>query len=128
VPAGAPVDLPCRLPAAADLTWSREGGAPLPAASSKPSRTVLRLERVGEQDSGRYICTSQGRTQYITLTVERKLFLILTTLLANSFQRIFVNLRKAMTLSSSVPTVNIVPNKCRNRNMALAFILKCAMK
>ncbi len=74
VPAGAPVDLPCRLPAAADLTWSREGGAPLPAASSKPSRTVLRLERVGEQDSGRYICTSQGRTQYITLMVERKSF------------------------------------------------------
>jgi hypothetical protein len=65
------VDLPCRLPPVPEPVWSREGGVPLPAAAQR-LRNVLRLERVEERDSGRYICTSQGRTQYIQLTVERE--------------------------------------------------------
>ena len=74
--AGTPVDLPCRLPPTADLTWSREGGVTLPTAA-QPIRNILRLERVADKDSGRYICSSQGRTQYIDLSVERELILIL---------------------------------------------------
>ena len=76
VAAGTPVDLPCRLPPTADLTWSREGGVTLPTAA-QPFRNILRLERVADKDSGRYICSSQGRTQYIDLSVERELILLL---------------------------------------------------
>jgi hypothetical protein len=80
VPAGGPVDLPCRLPPTADLTWSREGGSALPP-NAQAIRNILRLERVGERDSGRYICTSQGRTQFVDLNVERKLFTIFCIIL-----------------------------------------------
>jgi len=66
---GATVDLPCRLAPADDMRWEKEGGS-LPARASQV-RNVLRIERVTEEDSGKYICTSQGRMQYVNLMVER---------------------------------------------------------
>ena len=85
VSAGSPLDLPCRLPPTADISWSREGGAPV-SPYAEPMRNILRFARVGEGDSGRYICTSQGRSQYIDLSVERK-FLSLILIRASTFLR-----------------------------------------
>jgi hypothetical protein len=51
------------------MRWEKEGGS-LPARASQV-RNVLRIERVREEDSGKYICTSQGRMQYVNLMVER---------------------------------------------------------
>ena len=67
---GATVDLPCRLPLSGDLSWSREGGR-IPGGARHVG-TMLRLANVEVEDSGRYVCTSGGRVQYVTLTVERK--------------------------------------------------------
>ena len=67
---GATVDLPCRLAPSDDMRWQREGGS-LPDRATKV-RTALRIERVREEDSGKYICTSQGRMQYIYFLVERE--------------------------------------------------------
>merc|ERR1712106_1006735 len=66
---GATVDLPCRLAASDDMKWQREGGS-LPQRATQV-RTALRIERVTVEDSGKYICTSQGRMQYVNLMVER---------------------------------------------------------
>jgi len=66
---GATVDLPCRLAASDDMKWQREGGS-LPQSATQV-RTALRIERVTVEDSGKYICTSQGRMQYVNLMVER---------------------------------------------------------
>ena len=67
---GATVDLPCRLPLSGDLSWSREGDR-IPSGARQVGN-MLRLENVAVEDSGRYVCTSGGRVQYVTLTVERK--------------------------------------------------------
>ena len=67
---GATVDLPCRLAPSDDMRWQREGES-LPDRATKV-RTALRIERVREEDSGKYICTSQGRMQYVNLMVERE--------------------------------------------------------
>ena len=67
---GATVDLPCRLAPSDDMKWQKEGGS-LPDRATQ-ERTALRIERVTVEDSGKYICTSQGRMQYVTLMVERK--------------------------------------------------------
>ena len=67
---GGSVDLPCRLSPASDLVWSREGGTLPPSASQVGG--LLRLENVSVADSGRYVCTSSGRFQYVTLLVERQ--------------------------------------------------------
>eukprot|EP00092_Neocalanus_flemingeri_P040829 GFUD01044448.1.p1 GENE.GFUD01044448.1~~GFUD01044448.1.p1 ORF type:complete len:511 (+),score=134.54 GFUD01044448.1:193-1533(+) len=66
---GATVDLPCRLAPSDDMKWRKEGGS-LPDRATQV-RTALRIERVTVEDSGKYICTSQGRMQYVTLMVER---------------------------------------------------------
>ena len=68
---GATVDLPCRLPPASDLVWRRDGGV-LPQTASQLGN-LLRIEGVSVEDSGRYVCTSGGRMQYVTLLVERKI-------------------------------------------------------
>ena len=67
-PKGATVDLPCGLAPSDDMRWEREGGS-LPDRASQV-RTVLRIERVREEDAGKYICTSQGRIQHINFMVE----------------------------------------------------------
>lgn len=67
---GTSVDLPCRLAVGSDLAWDRLGGLGLPP-QAKMMRNALRIPRVTVQDSGRYTCTSQGRTQYVDLRVER---------------------------------------------------------
>ena len=67
---GGTVDLPCRLSPASDLAWRREGGKIPPSASQVGN--MLRLENVSVEDSGRYVCSSSGRFQYVTLLVERK--------------------------------------------------------
>merc|ERR1719334_2928286 len=67
---GGSVTLPCRLTAGPDLVWSREGGE-LPV-NHQVVRTSLTINGVGVEDSGRYICTSQGRTQYVDLNIERR--------------------------------------------------------
>jgi len=67
---GGSVTLPCRLTAGPDLVWSREGGE-LPV-NHQVVRTSLTINGVGVDDSGRYICTSQGRTQYVDLNIERQ--------------------------------------------------------
>ena len=67
---GASVDLPCRLPRGSAVTWRKDGGA-LPA-SSRQIQTVLRIDRVTEQDTGRYICSGPAGTQYTLLSVQRK--------------------------------------------------------
>lgn len=66
---GASVDLPCRLPRGSAVTWRKDGGA-LPA-SSRQIQTVLRIDRVTEQDTGRYICSGPAGTQYTLLSVQR---------------------------------------------------------
>jgi len=67
---GATVDLPCRLDASAVINWRKEGGS-LPD-NAVQVRNILRIQRVTESDSGRYICTCcGGRTQYVNLNVER---------------------------------------------------------
>jgi len=66
---GATVDLPCRLAPSDDMKWQKEGGS-LPDRANMV-RTALRIERVIVEDSGKYICTSQGRMQYVNLMVER---------------------------------------------------------
>jgi len=66
---GATVDLPCRLAPSDDMKWQKEGGS-LPDRATQV-RTALRIERVNVEDSGKYICTSQSRMQYVTLMVER---------------------------------------------------------
>ena len=86
---GATVDLQCRLNPASDLVWRRDGGV-IPQTASQLGN-VLRIENVSVEDSGRYgliiiiviiiiiiiiifryVCTSGGRMQYVTLLVERK--------------------------------------------------------
>lgn len=67
---GTSVDLPCRLSQGYQVSWRRDG-APLPL-SAQQIRNVLRIDRVTEQDSGRYICSSEAGTQYVDLRVERK--------------------------------------------------------
>ena len=67
---GATVDLPCRLAPSDDMRWQKEGGS-LPDRATQV-RTALRIERVRVEDTGKYICTSQGRMQYVHLKVERK--------------------------------------------------------
>jgi len=64
---GATVDLPCRLPEGPDLVWKRVGGE-LPA-QHQLTRNALRLLRVRVEDSGRYECSSNGRRQWVDLTV-----------------------------------------------------------
>jgi len=66
---GATVDLPCRLAPSDDMKWERLQGS-LPK-QAKQVKTALRIERVTEEDSGKYICSSQGRFQYVNLMVER---------------------------------------------------------
>jgi len=66
---GATVDLPCRLSADTDLTWTREGGR-IPESASQLNN-MLRIENVQVEDSGKYVCTGGGRVQYVTLMVER---------------------------------------------------------
>jgi len=66
---GATVDLPCRLAPSDDMRWQKEGGS-LPDRATQV-RTALRIERVRVEDSGKYICTSQGRMQYVHLMVQR---------------------------------------------------------
>ena len=67
---GGTVELPCRLSPASDLAWRREGGTLPPSASQVGN--MLRLENVSVADSGRYVCSSSGRFQYVTLLVERR--------------------------------------------------------
>ena len=72
---GASVDLPCRLAAGGgEVSWRREGG-PLPP-NAVQIRTVLRIDRVTDQDSGRYVCSSQAGEQYVDLRIERKFFFL----------------------------------------------------
>lgn len=73
---GATVDLPCRLSPSGDIRWSRARGS-LPVRATQV-RNILRIENVTVEDSGRYVCTSGGRVQYVTLTVESKVFVIHT--------------------------------------------------
>ena len=67
---GGTVELPCRLSPASDLAWRREGGTLPPSATQLGNK--LRLEDVSVADSGRYVCSSSGRFQYVTLLVERR--------------------------------------------------------
>jgi len=64
---GATVDLPCRLPEGPDLVWKRVGGELPP--QHQLTRNALRLLRVRVEDSGRYECSSNGRRQWVDLTV-----------------------------------------------------------
>merc|ERR1719347_271474 len=67
---GSSVDLPCKLPAGPDLKWERQDGEPLPS-EAKQVRSALRIPRVTIQDSGRYSCSSRGRTQFVDLRLEK---------------------------------------------------------
>ena len=67
---GASVDLPCRLPQNEEVSWNRDQG-PLPA-SAQQVRTALRIEAVGEEEAGRYVCSSRSGTRYVDLRVQRK--------------------------------------------------------
>ena len=68
---GATVDLACRVSPASDLSWRREGGE-IPGTASQLGN-LLRKEDVSVEDSSRYVCTSGGRMQYITLLIESKI-------------------------------------------------------
>ena len=55
------------------MSWRRDGGALPPTATQ--IQTVLRIDRVTDQDSGRYICSGQAGEQYVDLRIERKFLL-----------------------------------------------------
>ena len=69
---GASIDLPCRLPENHLVSWTRDGGALPPNAQQ--IRNSLRISKVLDQDSGRYICSSSVQTgsRVVELRVERE--------------------------------------------------------
>ena len=70
---GASVELSCRLAAggSAGVRWAKEGGQ-LPDSASQID-TTLRIGRVTDRDSGKYVCSSPTGSQTVILTVQRKL-------------------------------------------------------
>lgn len=98
---GATIDLPCRLSSSTDLNWSKEGGQ-LPI-NHQVVNTALKLTRVRVEDTGRYVCTSQGRTQYVDLTVQR------------------------VTVNPGKPTITISPSS-ESPSMGEAFEARCEVE